>query len=146
MKCCAQVPSAGPWWNRDKDMPGGAVAEYLAHYILLRAQSKDNWRAPATSENNNEWKITGFARDSAVEESRHIYQLSAWGNHISFAQMDEQIINFWRCKPRVSDSHPCLPSDYIKSKDVCTCIWTIIISKNELGHLHRVPLAIADLL
>lgn len=41
MKCCAQVPSAGPWWNGDEDMPGGAVAECLTLYLPLRAQSKD---------------------------------------------------------------------------------------------------------
>lgn len=136
MKCCAQVPSAGPWWNGDEDMPGGAVAECLAHYLPLRAQNKDCWRAPAASENNNERKITGSARASAAEESWHdIYQLSAGGNHIAFAQMDVHIINFWRCKTRVSDSHPGLPCDYIKSKDICTCIQ--IISKNELVHIHR---------
>lgn len=138
MKCCVQVPSAGPWWNRDEDMPGGAVAECLAHYLPLRAQSKDCWRAPAASENNNERKITGSASHSAAEESWHdIYQPSAGGNHISFAQMDVHIINFWRCKTRVSNSHRGLPSDYIKSKDVCTCSWVIIISKKEVVHVHR---------
>lgn len=131
MKCCAQVPSAGPWWNGDEDMPGGAVAECLTPHLPLQAQSKDCWRAPAASENNNERKITGSSRDSAAEESWHgIYLLSAGENHISFAQMDVHTINFSRCKTRVSDFYPGLPSDYIKARDSCTCIWIILISKN----------------
>lgn len=107
MKCCAQVPTAGPWWNRDGDMPGGAAGEGLTHYLPLRTRCKDCWGAPAACENNNERKITGSARDSAAEESWHdIYQLSAGGNRISFTQMDVHIISFWKCKTRVSDSHP----------------------------------------
>lgn len=118
-----QVPG-----ETDEDVPWGAVAECLAHYLPLRARSNNCWRVPAASENNNERKTTGSASDSAAEESWHdIYQLSAGGNHVSFAQMDVHIINFRRCKPRVSDSHPDFPSDYIKSKDVCTCIWIIIV-------------------
>lgn len=97
MKCCAQVPSTGSCWNRDEDTPGVIVAELLTHYLPLRAQSMDCWRAPAASENNNERKITGSARDSAAEESWHdIYQLFAGGNHISFAQMAVHTINVWR--------------------------------------------------
>jgi len=137
MKCWAQVPGAGPWWNGDEDTPGGAVAECLISYLPLRAQNKDCWRAPAASENNSERKITGSARDPAAEESWHdVYQLSAGGTPISFAQMDVHIINLRKCR-WVSDSHTGLLSDYIKPKDVCTCIWIIIISKNELVHVYR---------
>lgn len=131
MKCCAQVPSAGPWWNGDEDVPGSAVAECLTPHLPLRAQGKHCWRAPAASENNNERKITASSRDSAAEESWHdIYLLSAEENHISFAQMDAHTISFWRCKTRVSDFHPGSPSDCIKARDSCTCIWIILISKN----------------
>lgn len=73
MKCCAQVPSAGSRWNRDEDMPGGAVVECLTHYLPLRAQSKGCWRAPAASENNNERKITGSARVLQLKRADMIF-------------------------------------------------------------------------